>query len=483
MSNHNPSVSPNNIESSLANKLMKLLTPKFRSTTSLAQFFRFEQLGTTYRTEILAGVTTFMTMGYILVVNPRILSNAIFLQQPGDLFNQLLFTTAITCAIATALMGLLSNYPFALAPAMGLNAFFAFSVVLGLKMNWRLALTSVLIESLIFTSLILSNIHIQIIKAIPASLKHATVAGIGLFIAYIGLSGVPEAPTLGAGIIVASKETLTTIGSFKQPATLLSVFGLLLTATLVARRVKGAMLWGILATALLGWMLGIAPAPEKIIALPEWPHSLLGEAFTGFSYLTPKQIWNFVSVTFTFLFVTSFDTIGALTGLGQQAGYIDENGELPGASKSLLASAMGITFGAILGTSPSATYIESASGISAGGRSGFTSIVIAALFLLSVLFTPLFAAVPTFATAPALIMVGFLMMSSVQNINWNDPAEAIAAFLVILTMPLTYSIAEGLAIGFIIYPLIKASQGLAHKVNKSGYFLAAISMFHFVLKS
>lgn len=457
---------------------MKLLAPKYILVTSVPQFFKFEQLATTYRTEVLAGVTTFMTMAYVLVVNPRILSNAIFIDQPGDLFNQLLTTTAISSAIATALMGLVSNYPFALAPAMGLNAFFAFSVVLGLQMDWRLALTSVLIESLIFIGLILSNIHIQIIRAIPTSLKHATVAGIGLFIAYIGLSGVPEPPTLGAGIIVASKATLTTIGSFKQPATLLSAFGLLLTATLVARRIKGAILWGILATALLGWILGIAPCPEKIISLPEWPQSLIGQAFAGLSYLTPEQFWNFVSVTLTFLFVTSFDTIGALTGLGQQAGYINEEGELPHATKSLLSGAMGITFGTLMGTSPCATYLESASGISEGGRSGFTSVVVAILLLLSVLFTPLFAAIPAFATAPALIMVGFLMISSVKNINWNDPAEAIAAFLILLTMPLTYSIAEALAIGFIIYPLIKVSQGLAHKVNKTVYFLAAISVLH-----
>ncbi len=462
---------------------MKLFTPKFILTTIIPEYFRFEDRGTTYRTEVTAGVTTFMTMAYILVVNPTILSNAIFINQPGDLFNQLLVTTGISSAIATALMGVLANYPFAVAPAMGLNAFFAFSVVLDLQMNWRLALMAVLIESLIFIVLILSDIHIQIIKAIPASLKHAAVVGIGLFIAYIGLSGVPEPPTLGAGFIIDSKTTLTTIGSFKQPVTLLSFIGLLITAILVARHIKGGMLWGILATAMLGWILGIAPYPQKIIALPEWPQDIMSHAFTGFSYLTPNGIWNFASVTLTFLFVTSFDSIGALTGLGQQAGYINENGELPRATKSLLANGMGITFGALMGTSPCATYLESASGISEGGRSGFTSIVVAILFLLSVLFTPLFSAVPAFATAPALIMVGFLMMSSVQNINWSDPAEGIAAFLIILTMPLTYSIAEALAIGFIIYPLIKISQGLAHKVNKTIYFLTAISVLHFVLKS
>jgi adenine/guanine/hypoxanthine permease len=422
-------------------------------------------------------------MAYILVVNPRILSNAIFLQQPGDLFNQLLFATAISSAIATALMGLLANYPFALAPAMGLNAFFAFSIVLDLQMNWRLALTAVLIESLIFIELILSNVHIQIIKAIPASLRHATVAGIGLFVAYIGISGIPEPPTLGAGIIVASEATLTTIGSFKQPTTLLSVFGLLLTAALVARRTKGSVLWGILATALLGWILGVAPWPEKIIALPELPQSLFGAVFIGWNYLTPNQLWNFVSVTLTLLFVTTFDTIGAITGLGQQANYINENGELPRATQSMLAGAIGIVIGAFFGTSPCATYLESASGISEGGRSGLTSIVVAALFLFAILLSPLFAAVPAFATAPALIMVGFMMMSSVQNIKWSDTAEALAAFLILLTMPLTYSIAEALAIGFIVYPLIKAFQGLTHEVSKPVYCLAVICIFHFIVKS
>ncbi|KAF3884551.1 MULTISPECIES: NCS2 family permease [Nostocales] len=462
---------------------MKIFTHKYILNISVSQFFQFEQLGTTYKTEVLAGVTTFMTMAYILVVNPRILSNAIFQEQPGDLFNQILIATAITSAFATALMGLLANYPFALAPAMGLNAFFAFSVVLELKVSWQLALTSVLLESLIFIGLILSNIHIQIIQAIPASLKYATVAGIGLFIAYIGLSGVPDAPSLGAGIIVASQATLTTIGSFKHPATLMSVFGLMLTATLMVRHIKGAILWGIFATALLGWTLGIAPCPEKIIALPKFPDALVGQAFIGLNNIQPDQVWNLISVTLTFLFVTSFDTIGTLTGLGQQAGFINQKGELPHASKSLLASAIGISFGALIGTSPCATYLESASGISEGGKSGFTSVVVAILFLLSLLFTPVFAAVPAFATAPALIIVGVLMMSSVQNINWNDLSEAIPAFLVIVTMPLTYSIAEALAIGFIFYPLMKASQGVAHQLSKPVFFLAAISMLHLMLKA
>lgn len=458
---------------------MKTSIRRVSWVSSLAQFFKFESLGTTYRTEILAGITTFMTLSYILVVNPKILSNAIFLESPGDLFGELLIATAIPAAVGTALMGCLANYPFALAPAMGLNAFFAFSVVLRLGINWRLALLAVLLESLLFLALILSKWHIQLIRAIPASLKQATVAGIGLFIAYIALSSDPAAPTLGAGIIVSSKVTTTALGSFHRPATLMAVFGLLLTAVLVARRVGGAMLWGILVTAVVGWLLGVTPPPQGILALPRSPVELVGQALTGFQYLTPNEIWNFVAVTLTFLFVTSFDTIGALTGLGQQAGYIDENGELPRSTPALLACALGISFGAVMGTSPSATFLESASGVAAGGRSGFTAIVVAILFLLSIFFAPLLAAIPAFATAPALVMVGVLMMGAVQAINWQEPADAIPAFLVILTMPLTFSIAEALAIGFITYPLIKTAQGHARQLNLPMYILAAISVFYF----
>ncbi|MBD2061301.1 NCS2 family permease [Funiculus sociatus GB2-A5] len=446
---------------------------------AIARFFKFDEFNTNFRTEVLAGVTTFMTMAYILAVNPGILSNAIFLSQPQDLFGELVIATALSSAIATLVMGLTANYPFALAPGMGLNAFFAFSVVLALKIDWRVALSAVLIEGLIFIALTLSNIRSQIIKAIPECLKQATAAGIGLFIAYIGLAGDPK--TGGAGIIVAHPATKTALGNFAQPTTLVAIAGILITAAFVARRIKGALLWGILATALLGWILRIAPAPSGIVALPQWPGDLFGQAVVGLSQIGRTNIWDLVAVTFVFLFIDLFDTIGTLAGVGTQAGYIDENGELPRASEALMADAVGTTVGAILGTSTVTTYIESAAGVSEGGRTGFTAVVTAILFTLSIFFIPLLSAVPAFATAPALLIVGVLMAGNVRMIRWDDPAESIPSFLTILLMPLTYSIAEGLAIGFITYPLIKSFQGKAHEISLAVWILAGIFVLRFVL--
>jgi AGZA family xanthine/uracil permease-like MFS transporter len=362
---------------------------------------------------------------------------------------------------------------------MGLNAFFAFSVVLALKIDWRVALSAVLIEGLIFIALTLSNIRSQIIKAIPECLKQATAAGIGLFIAYIGLAGDPK--TGGAGIIVANPATKTALGNFAQPTTLVAIAGILITAAFVARRIKGALLWGILATALLGWILRIAPAPSGIVALPQWPGDLFGQAVLGLSQIGRTNIWDLVAVTFVFLFIDLFDTIGTLAGVGTQAGYIDENGELPRASEALMADAVGTTVGAILGTSTVTTYIESAAGVSEGGRTGFTAVVTAILFTLSIFFIPLLSAVPAFATAPALLIVGVLMAGNVRMIRWDDPAESIPSFLTILLMPLTYSIAEGLAIGFITYPLIKSFQGKAHEISLAVWILAGIFVLRFVL--
>ncbi|MBD1933179.1 MULTISPECIES: NCS2 family permease [Cyanophyceae] len=446
---------------------------------AIARFFKFDEFNTNFRTEVLAGVTTFMTMAYILAVNPGILSNAIFLSQPQDLFGELVIATALSSAIATLVMGLTANYPFALAPGMGLNAFFAFSVVLALKIDWRVALSAVLIEGLIFIALTLSNIRSQIIKAIPECLKQATAAGIGLFIAYIGLAGDPK--TGGAGIIVANPATKTALGNFAQPTTLVAIAGILITAAFVARRIKGALLWGILATALLGWILRIAPAPSGIVALPQWPGDLFGQAVVGLSQIGRTNIWDLVAVIFVFLFIDLFDTIGTLAGVGTQAGYIDENGELPRASEALMADAIGTTVGAVLGTSTVTTYIESAAGVSEGGRTGFTAVVTAILFTLSIFFIPLLSAVPAFATAPALLIVGVLMAGNVRMIHWDDPAESIPSFLTILLMPLTYSIAEGLAIGFITYPLIKSFQGKAHEISLAVWILAGIFVLRFVL--
>jgi AGZA family xanthine/uracil permease-like MFS transporter len=446
---------------------------------AIARFFDFEALGTNLRTEILAGITTFITMAYILVVNPDILSQAIFVTESGDLFGQLVVATGISAAIATLIMGLVAKYPIALAPGMGLNAFFAFSVVIGLGIDWRVALAAILVEGLIFIALTLTNLRAHIIKAIPESLKRATAAGIGLFIAYIALAGNPEFG--GAGIIIASDATKTALGDLSQPPTLMALFGILVSSALLARRVQGALLWGILATASLGWILGITPWPEGIVGLPFWPGHLLGQAFVGLGQISTVGVANFLVVLFVFLFVDLFDTIGTLSGIGMQAGFINKSGELPRANRALFADAIGTTAGAVLGTSTVTSYIESASGIAEGGRSGFTAVVTAICFLLSLFFIPLLAAIPGYATAPALLMVGVMMMGSVAAIRWSDPAESIPCFLTILLMPLTFSIAEGLAVGFIAYPLIKAAQGKAQEVNGVMWVLAIVFLARFVL--
>jgi len=446
---------------------------------AIARFFNFEENRTNLRTEVLAGVTTFMTMAYILAVNPGILSNAIFLQQPQDLFGELVIATAISSAIASLLMGLVSNYPFAMAPGMGLNAFFTFSIVKGLGINWRVALTAVLLEGLLTIALTVSNVRTYVVNAIPECLKQATAAGIGFFLAYIALAGDPK--TGGAGLIVANPATKTALGDLSQPPTLMAIAGILLTTAFVARRIQGALLWGILATALLGWILGVAPWPKGIIAFPQWPGDLLGQSIIGLGQLAQTNLWDLLAVVFVLAFVDLFDTVGTLSGVGIQGGYIDENGELPRAGKTLIADACGTTIGAVLGTSPVTTYIESAAGVAEGGRTGFTSVIVAALFTLSVFFIPLLAAVPAFATAPALIIVGVLMAGNVRLIRWDDPAESIPSFLIILLMPLTYSIAEGLAIGFITYPLIKAFQGKGHEISLGVWILAGIFVLRFVM--
>ncbi|MBD1870621.1 NCS2 family permease [Oculatella sp. FACHB-28] len=448
-------------------------------TGVIARFFKFAELGTNLRTEVIAGITTFVTMAYILVVNPDILSNAIFLQEAGDLFGELVIATAIASAIATLTMGLLANYPFALAPGMGLNAFFAFSVVLDLGISWQTALAAILIEGLIFIAMTISNIRSQIITAIPECLKHATAVGIGLFIAYVGLSGDPAVG--GAGIIVANEATKTALGDLGQPQTLMAIFGIVITSAFIARRIKGALLWGILATAALSWILQISPPPSGIVALPQFPVHLVGQAFVGLGQINSTNLTNFLAVTFIFLFVDLFDTVGTLSGVGLQAGLINERGELPRAGKAFMADAVGTTSGAIFGTCTVTTYIESAAGISEGGRSGFTAVITAGFFLLAIFFVPLFSAIPGFATTSALVIVGVLMVGNVSGIKWSDPAESIPSFLTIIFMPLTYSIAEGLAVGFITYPLIKAFQGKAHEINFAIWILAAVFVLRFIL--
>ncbi len=446
---------------------------------SIARYFKFEQFQTNFRTEILAGITTFMTMAYILVVNPLILSDAIFLNQAGDLFSELVVATGISAAIGTLIMGLYAQYPLAQAPGMGLNAFFTYTVVLGLGIDWKLALASVFIEGLLFIGLTLSNIRQKIITAIPMSLKNATAAGIGLFIAYIGLASNPE--TGGAGIIVANEVTKTAFGSLKEPATLVAIIGLLITSGLIVRRIKGALLWGIFATAILGWILGVSSPPAGLIEFPSFPKDLFGQAILGISNLNSQNIWDFIAITFVFLFVDLFDTIGTLTGVAMKAGYINQKGELPRANQALMADAVATTAGAVLGTSSVTSYIESASGIAEGGKTGFTSVVTAILLASSILFIPLLKAIPAYATTPTLVIVGVLMLSNITQIRWGDLGEAIPAFLTLFMIPLSYSIAEGLSIGFIAYPLIKSFQGKAQEVSLMTWILAGIFVIRFGL--
>jgi len=447
----------------------------------ISSFFHFEQLGTCYRTELLASLTTFMTTAPILVVNAHILGNAMFLDQPGDLFEQILVALVLCSAIATILIGLFANYPFALGPGTGTAALFTFSIVLGMGMNWRLALTVAFVEGILFTVLVLSPFRRHIIDAIPASLMQAMVVGLGLFLSYIALSGKVASPSLGAGIIVTSTVTTTALGSLKQPATLIAIAGILITAMLTVRRVKGAMLLGIFCTASLGWLSGVAPLPEKILTIPELPLDLVGQAISGSQYLNWSQLGNFVAAVFILLFVCLADTISSLNVLGQQLNRVKPDGELHRSKQALLSNSLGTVSGALFGSVPVIPYLESASGIFEGGRSGFVAIVVAMLFLVSAWFAPLFAAIPAFATAPVLLMIGVLMMSSVRSIDWNNLAEAIPAFLVILVMPLTFSVADGMAIGFIADAAIKMTQGKKQPVSKSSLALAGIAVAYFLL--
>ena len=448
------------------------------SESAIAKYFNFNYYRTNVRTEVVAGITTFMTMAYVLVVHPLIMSDAVFLQESGDLFREIVVVTGITAAIGSLVMGLYGKYPFVLAPGMGTNAFFAYSVVLGLGIPWQTALAAVLIEGLIFIALTLTDVRRHLVTAIPNAIKVGTTVGIGLFLAYIGLAGATE--TGGAGLILANEVTKTSFGSLAAPQTLMAVFGIFLTVFFMVRRIKGAILWGIVGTSLLGWAFGVANAPKGIIEIPGFPSHIFGQAFVGLSGINASNFVDFLAVLLVFMFVDMFDTIGTLTGVGTQAGYIGENGEFPRANQALSADAVATTAGAILGTSTVTTFAESASGVAEGGRTGLTAVVAGVLFLFAILFVPIFEAIPAFATAPALTIVGVLMMASVKNINWDDLTEAIPAFFTIFFIPFGFSIAEGLSAGLILYPIAKLFSGRAREVSLVTWILAGIFVARFI---
>lgn len=449
----------------------------------LDKIFKLKQNNTTVKTEVIAGITTFMTMAYILAVNPSILADA------GMNPTAVLLATAIASFIGTAAMALMANMPFALSAGMGLNAYLAYTVVQGMGYSWQIALLAVFVEGIVFIVLSLTNVREAIFNAIPLTLKRGVSVGIGLFIAFIGLQN--------AGLSVDA-STLVTITNFTENfntngiCALLAVIGLLLTAVLHIRKVKGAILIGIVAT----WVLGIicqliglytptseagfySLIPETVIS---FDFSKLGETFgqcfnVDWSVVRPL---DFVVVIFAFLFVDLFDTLGTLIGVATKANMLDEQGRLPGVKPALLADAIGTTTGAVLGTSTVTTFVESASGVAAGGRTGLTAMVTGVLFLLATLFAPLFTVIPSFATAPALIMVGFLMVSSVTEICFDDDnlTEAIPAYIAIIAMPLFYSISEGISLGIISYVVLNLCTGKGKKVTPLMYVLSVL----FVLK-
>lgn len=427
----------------------------------LEKLFGFDPSKHSVRTEILAGLTTFLTMAYILAVNPNILSAAGM--DKGALFT----TTVIASGLTTLLMAIYAKLPFALAPGMGLNAFFAFSVCLTLGYHWQMALTAVLIEGILFILLTISNLREKIVDALPMTLKYAISAGIGLFIAFIGLQN--------AGIVVNNDATLIGLGSITHGTGLLGVIGVVITSVLLVLKVRGSLLFGILATTIIGIPMGIThfdgivgmpPSIEPIFFKFEWD-----KIFTK----------DMVVIIFTFLFVDMFDTIGTLVGVSTKAGMIDENGRIPHLKKAFMVDAVGTTAGAMLGTSTITTFVESASGVGEGGRTGLTSFTTGICFLVALFLAPFFLSVPGAATAPVLILVGLMMMSQVTKINFSDYSEAIPAFICIVMMPMAYSISEGIVLGLLSYVLINLLTGKLKKITVSMIILAVIFCFKYVM--
>ena len=427
----------------------------------LEKLFAFNTKETTVRTEITAGITTFLTMAYILAVNPNILGETGM--DKGALFT----TTVLMSALPTIFMALYAKLPLALAPGMGLNAFFAYTVCLVMGYSWQFALTAVFLEGLVFLLLTVTNLREKIVDVIPNALKNAISAGIGLYIAFIGLQG--------AGIIVNNDATLVSLGDLTTGSALLGAIGIIVTSILLVKNVKGALLWGILATTLIGIPLGVTqingvfstpPSIEPIFMQFEWT-----QIFT-------KEM---IIIVFTFLFVDLFDCIGTVIGVANRAGLIKEDGKIPHLKEVFMVDSVSTAAGAVMGTSTVAVYVESAAGVNEGGRSGLTAFVTGICFLLALFFAPLFLAIPAAATTPVLVLVGLMMMSSVLKINFDDYAEAIPAFICVLLMPLTYSISEGIVLGHLSYIFINLLSGNYKKMTVGMYILAIFFLIKFLV--
>ncbi len=426
---------------------------------SLNMYFRVTENGSTIRRELLAGLTTFLAMAYIVIVNPRILSEA---GMPPD---GVLFATCVSSAFATLVMGLWANYPIALAPGMSLNAYFTYSVVVGRGVPWQTALGVVFLSGVVFFLLTLTKIREHIVNDIPDCLKHGTAAGIGLFIAFIGLRN--------ANLIVANRATFVGLGKLSDPGVLLAVVGLLLTAILMARKVTGAILLGVVVVALAGIPLGLAHWPAHLFSLPHPSGTFLQLDLRSAAKLGLGEL------IFVFFFVDLFDNVGTLVGVCEQGNFL-RDGKLPRASRALLADAFGTMAGALTGTSTVTSYIESAAGVAAGGRTGLGNILIAVLFLLAAFCAPIVAAVPSYATAPALILVGALMCGSIARIQWADFTEAFPAFLTIVATPLTFSIATGLSVGLLSFTILKVGSGKYREVSPLIWVLSVLFLCRYV---
>lgn len=426
----------------------------------LEKFFKLKERNTDVKTEIIAGITTFMTMAYIIFVNPAILSKT------GMDFGAVMMATVLSAGFSTILMGILANYPFALAPGMGLNAYFTYSVVMQMGYPWQTALGAVFISGIIFLILTFAKVRQLIVYSIPDGIKIATAGGIGLFITLIGMKE--------GGIVVGNEATLIAFNDITHHSPLLTLFGIIIIGALMAKRVKGAILIGILATWILGIIFGVAEFQGIIGKPPDITPTLF-----KLDIVSALNIGLF-GIVFAFLFVDLFDTTGTLVGVAKQGGFIKENNEFPNVNRALTADAVGTVVGSMLGTSTVTSYIESAAGVAEGGRTGLTSIVTGVLFLLAIFISPLAQSIPPFATSPALIIVGVLMLKSITQIDWNDFTESLPAFIVIVSMPFSYSIATGISLGFIFYPLIKLLSGRVKEVSITVWILALIFIARFI---
>ncbi|MFT8543516.1 MAG: NCS2 family permease [Leuconostoc falkenbergense] len=424
--------------------------------STIAHYFKFDELNTSFRTEFIAGLTTFASMAYILFVNPTVLGAAGM--DKGAVFT----ATAIASAVATIFMGVVALYPIAIAPGLGVNAFFAYSVVIGMGIKWQTAMAGVFVAAIIFVILTLFKIREKIINIIPKNLKLAIASGIGLFITFIGLHD--------AGLIVANKDTMVALGHLTAPTSLLSIFGIIVTFVLMSRKTPAAIFFGMIITSIAGILTGLIKLPSAIISPAPSLAPTFGEGVMHIGDINSIQL---ITVVITFLLVTFFDTAGTMIGLATQAGFM-ENNKMPRVGRALMADAVGMTVGAVIGTSPTSAYVESSAGIAVGGRSGLTSVFTGIFFLFALLFSPLLSVVTSQVTAPALVVVGVLMAENLREIDWEDLAIAAPAFLIVIGMPLTYSISDGIALGFILYPITMIATGRAKKVHPLMYILAVI---------